>query len=336
MSSKYFTSYDDLNVHKLMLTDNVRMKSYKDAILSNKDLFMDSIVLDVGAGCGILSIFAAQAGAKTVYSVEAAPSLTPLIKQVVEENKFSHVIKVIEGEMERVIIPEKVDIIISEWMGFYLLHEGMLDSVLFAKKYLKPNGVMFPEECTLYISLCELPQYFDEWYNLHGVKMGTFGKSIRELAQGKPEIGYICKDSLLSNPLEIFRFKPLKSDQSEFSKITAKHVVAAKRAGKFQGVCIWFDVKFPVPTGSVVLSTSPYGPETHWKQTVIVLPDEIILEDHEPVAFEITFLKMQLRNYQITFQLHESDDVEHPTPCKCYLARCRVIKAFLDECIDPA
>lgn len=219
-------------------------------------------------------------------------------------------------------------------MGFYLLHEGMLDSVLSAKKFLKPSGVMFPEECSIFVAICELPQYFDEWNNLHGVKMNEFGKSIRKLAQGKPEIGFISKEFLLSDPLEIFRFKPLESDQSQFNKITAKHVVAAKRSGKFQGVCIWFDVKFPIPTGSVVLSTSPYGPETHWKQTLVVLPDEILLEDHEPVAFEITFLRMERRNYQITFQLHESDDIEHPTPCECHLARCRVIKAFLDECLD--
>ncbi|CAH1393656.1 unnamed protein product [Nezara viridula] len=331
MISEYFSAYEDLNIHKLMLTDTVRVKSYKDAILSNKELFKDSIVLDVGAGCGILSIFAAQAGAKRVYAVEAAGSLTPMIKKVVEDNNYTKVVQVIVGEMESVIIPEKVDIIISEWMGFFLLHEGMLDSVLFAKKYLKPNGIMFPEECSIFVSICELPHYFDEWNDLHGVKMDEFGKAIRLIAQGKPEIGYVSKDYLLSDPLEIFRFKPLESDQSKFRKITAKHVVSAKRPGKFQGVCIWFDVKFPIPTGNVVLSTSPYGPETHWKQTIVVLPHEILLEDHEPVAFELTFFRMQRRNYQITFELHETDGIEHPTPCDCHLARCRVIKAFLAE-----
>lgn len=52
-------------------------------------------------------------------------------------------------------IPEKVDIIVSEWMGFYLLHEGMLDSVIVARdRFLKPNGLMFPESAAIYATPC--------------------------------------------------------------------------------------------------------------------------------------------------------------------------------------
>ena len=44
--------------------------------------------------------------------------------------------------MEEVELPvDRVDIIISEWMGYFLLYEAMLDSVLFARdKYLAPGG----------------------------------------------------------------------------------------------------------------------------------------------------------------------------------------------------
>lgn len=52
-----------------MLKDSVRTKAYKNAIMHNENLFKDKIVLDVGSGTGILSIFAAQAGAKHVYGV---------------------------------------------------------------------------------------------------------------------------------------------------------------------------------------------------------------------------------------------------------------------------
>lgn len=41
-------------------------------------------------------------------------------------------------------------------MGFYLLHEGMLDSVLHARdKFLKPGGLMFPQTATIYAAPCE-------------------------------------------------------------------------------------------------------------------------------------------------------------------------------------
>ena len=63
---EYFTSYADLGVHELMLKDKARTLAYKSFIEGNPDLFRNKIVLDVGAGTGILSLFAARAGAKQV------------------------------------------------------------------------------------------------------------------------------------------------------------------------------------------------------------------------------------------------------------------------------
>lgn len=66
--------------------------------------------------------------------------------------------KVFETKIEDFCLPagiDKVDIIISEWMGFYLLHEGMLDSVIFARdRFLKSGGIMFPETASIYITPC--------------------------------------------------------------------------------------------------------------------------------------------------------------------------------------
>lgn len=47
-----------------MLKDRVRTDAYRDSIMKNKDLFKDKVVMDVGCGTGILSLFCAQAGAK--------------------------------------------------------------------------------------------------------------------------------------------------------------------------------------------------------------------------------------------------------------------------------
>lgn len=55
--------------------------------------------------------------------------------------------------MEELEIPEKVDIIVSEWMGYFLLYESMLDTVLFARdKYLKEGGKMLPDKCTMFVA----------------------------------------------------------------------------------------------------------------------------------------------------------------------------------------
>ena len=50
--------------------------------------------------------------------------------KVVARNGVSHIVTVVQGSAEELVMPEKVDIIISEWMGYFLLRESMLDSVL--------------------------------------------------------------------------------------------------------------------------------------------------------------------------------------------------------------
>lgn len=60
--------------------------------------------------------------------------------------------------MEEVKLPvDKVDIIISEWMGYCLFYESMLDTVLFARdKWLAPGGMLFPDRATLFVSAIEV------------------------------------------------------------------------------------------------------------------------------------------------------------------------------------
>ena len=68
----YFGSYSHFGIHEEMLKDNVRTGAYMKACLENKEQFKGKIVLDIGCGTGILSIFAAKAGAKHVYGVDNA------------------------------------------------------------------------------------------------------------------------------------------------------------------------------------------------------------------------------------------------------------------------
>ena len=58
-----------------------------------------------------------------------------------EANNLADRIKILAGKIEEVQVPEQVDIIISEPMGYMLFNERMLESYLHAKKFLKPSGV---------------------------------------------------------------------------------------------------------------------------------------------------------------------------------------------------
>ena len=120
-SDYYFGSYSHFYVHEDMLKDRVRTGSYKQACDDNSSQIKNKIVLDIGCGTGILSIFVANAGAKKVYGVENA-HIADYAKVIVKDNNLSDKIDIIKGDIKEVALPvDKVDIIISEWMGNTLL-----------------------------------------------------------------------------------------------------------------------------------------------------------------------------------------------------------------------
>jgi len=84
----YFDSYSHYYIHEEMIKDKIRTKSYQMAIMSNAECLKDKIVLDIGCGTGILSIFAARAGAKHVYAIDNA-EIAEYAKYIIKQNGFS-------------------------------------------------------------------------------------------------------------------------------------------------------------------------------------------------------------------------------------------------------
>jgi hypothetical protein len=112
--------------------------------------------------------FAARAGAKHVIGVDMS-SIIDKAKEIVQANGLSSKITLLQGKMEEVEMPRqhmnngKVDIIISEWMGYFLLYESMLDTVLYARdQYLLEGGKIFPDKATIYMAAIEDGEYKDD------------------------------------------------------------------------------------------------------------------------------------------------------------------------------
>ena len=74
---------------------------------------------------------------------------------MVRDNNLADIVTIVHGKVENIQLPddvEKVDVIVSEWMGYCLFYESMLDSVLFARdKWLVEDGVMFPDQVSLHL-----------------------------------------------------------------------------------------------------------------------------------------------------------------------------------------
>ena len=97
-------------------------------------------------------MMAARAGAKHVYAIEMSDMADKAIN-IIAKNGFSDKITVIKKRIEELDLEERVDIIVSEWMGYCLFYEAMFDSVIFARdNFLKASGIMIPNIAEFFIA----------------------------------------------------------------------------------------------------------------------------------------------------------------------------------------
>lgn len=324
-----------------MLKDTVRTDAYRDFIYENKHIFKDKVVLDIGCGTGmcisfffplparlkgtlsqpnciltyelgILSMFCAKAGAAKVIAVDRS-DIIDKARENVFNNSFSDVITCVRGSIEDVELPvTEVDIIVSEWMGYCLLYEAMLPSVLYARdKYLKPDGLLVPSSATLWIAPLKDEAYvldhISYWHDVYGFDM----KAMQEGIFDEVRIQSMPNSSLCGQPYP-FRVLDLYSTRPEDLTFTARwETELDSGTDNIDGFLIWFDNFFcpsrsdPVPEatataakwaaespGHVAFTTGPDGQETHWKQGLLLTgsrmsPDSV--EAPSRLGGQITF-----------------------------------------------
>ncbi|WFD05901.1 type I protein arginine methyltransferase [Malassezia vespertilionis] len=218
----YFSYYSMLTHQAQMLQDAVRTSTYQNAIVLHPSSFEDKVVMDVGAGNGILSLFAIQAGAKVVYAVEAAGVVACLHRLVdaaaPEDDDAPNAwvrdkLAIVHSRIEDVTpqkltasLPKKiqaeegkVDTLVSECLGVLLVHERMCESYIDARdRFLRPEGAMFPRTGSLCFSLLSDARLWSEvhargeWWNtenFYGVNLTPFLDASRKEAFMSPVIG---------------------------------------------------------------------------------------------------------------------------------------------------
>jgi protein arginine N-methyltransferase 1 len=286
-SDYYFDSYSHFGIHEEMLKDTVRTKTYQRAILQNKHLFKDKIVLDVGAGTGILCLFAAQAGAKKVFGIECA-TIANHAKKIVKENGFEDVITIIQGKLEEVELPvPKVDVIISEWMGYFLLYESMVHTVIYARdKWLAEGGVIMPDQSRLFLCAIEDGDYKTEkiefWNNVYGFKM----TSLKEEALKEPLVDVVSSKAVVTDTAQVLNMD-LYTVKVKDLNFSSNFTLNVKCDDYVHAIVAFFDVWFSKSHTRVGFSTAPFAEYTHWKQTVFYLDESLMVHKGTKVTGNI-------------------------------------------------
>lgn len=327
-NANYFSAYAYLYHQMDMLEDSHRTGQYYRAIMSNPESFRDKVVLDVGAGTCILSLMAAKAGARKVYAVEAT-EMAQRARKIVAANGQSDVIHVIQGMVETVELPSKVDVIISEWMGYLLLRESMLDSVLVARdRFLKPGGALFPSHATLFLAPLGSMKVLEEKWNTYEEDKLHFEKFASDM-QREYDADFSCmreefveeqrKYYLQSNSFTNLTPRQLGGNAKPLLDIDLSTVQLADlsdtkeplrctcriaRDREIAGFCGFFDVKFLGSTQNpveeeVTLTTRPTnGSTTHWGQQAFGFYPPLDARRGELLDFTV-FVRRQEPNHRL-------------------------------------
>lgn len=256
-------SYSNLASHAAMIFDETRNRAYLDAMRAV--ITPDSVVLDLGAGVGVLGFLAAKLGARRVYCVEPAP-VGLHIPALAAANGLGDRVQLLRGRVEDIVLPEQVDVLVSVFTGTLLFTEGLMPSLYHARdRWLKPGGAMIPDRARLHFAAVEATEP-------HAETVGIF-------AQSSLGIDYARLAGLPANGMSKLSRKNAKALPASTScmaveldlRTTHQHdlrwegVMEATRDASLHGLLGWIELHL----GSTWLSTAIDQQEVHWQPMLL-------------------------------------------------------------------
>ncbi|CXJ17812.1 histone-arginine methyltransferase CARM1, putative [Plasmodium berghei] len=378
----YFDSYNHMSIHRTMILDKIRTNSYYEFITKNKEIFKNKVVLDIGCGSSIISLFCSDY-AKTVVGIDNAEKILNKARKIIKANNAKN-IYLFQGKLEDhdIYIDQeekniyyinksenienykktnnitsklkilKFDIIISEWMGYFLFYECMINTIIYAKHmYLKKDGYIFPNIVHLYLAGYNDSDYINNnfliWdkpmYNKNFSQLKSNSKQFVQTAKiVNADKNNISTDIVKFATINMYTFN--KNDHlyvnSNFKiKINPDKIVTT--------LCFHFDCEFHLFSYSesmkssydtnninksynfVTLSTSILSEKTHWKQTLlhIYFPNyniaNIVANNNNDDNYlsgniYISQTSKKSRNVSILLDIDKNKNINVNESCNCY------------------
>ncbi|KAK3543808.1 hypothetical protein QTP70_028104 [Hemibagrus guttatus] len=310
---EYFNSYGTLKLHLEMLSDRPRTETYRQVIVRNSAALKGKVVMDLGCGTGIISIFCGRlAQPAAVYAVEAS-SVAEHTEKLVKLNGCDGVVSVYNSRAEDLTLPSKVDVLVSEWMGNCLLFEFMVESVLRVRdRWLKDGGMMWPSSATLCLVPCQAhadySQKLEFWENIYGLDFSCLQPVAQEEFFSKPKFSHhLNPDDCLSTPCDVISLDMLTLNVSDLEKLRGEFRFTIESSGTLHGFTAWFSTFFhSLDEGgsSLELNTGPHAELTHWKHTLFMLDGPMGVEEGDCVGGAITLQRNPIwrRHMSITIE----------------------------------
>jgi len=262
--------------HFTMLADEKRNKAYQDAL--EKVVELNTTVLDIGTGSGILSMMAARAGAKQIYACEMHSELAKVAREIIKQNGFEGQIEVFNQKSTLLDIEknnlDKADVLVSEILDAGVIGEGVLPSIRHALMNLCKEGVkIIPAKTKLYACLIEIPSRskLAPIKEISGFDLSHFDRF--RIPDEYTTINLI-NESYQSLSEEFFLheydFYNIPSAIQDNSPKRKKLEIKISQSGKLQAVVFWFDLFLD---DEIMVSSRPGGELLHWGQALYCFPN---------------------------------------------------------------
>ncbi len=270
----------DVATYGGMIADKGRTSSYDRALRAN--VRPGAVVLDIGAGPGIMAFLACRAGAARVYAVEP-DDVIQLARQMAADNGLSSRIEFIQAMSTDIDLPEKVDGILADIRGRSPLFGKSIVSILDARRrFLKPGGWMIPARDTIWgapVSSTELYDRFigawgaDNQFNFDRARL----KAVNNVGGTRLDAGDLVA---APQPWTVLDYKNL-----EGTNVEGEMRWVMNRTSRAHGVCTWFDCETSAGIG---YSNSPTASERHiYKQLYFSWPEAVELMAGDQVEFHL-------------------------------------------------
>lgn len=270
-----------LDEHREYLSDRNRLDAYARAIA--EVVKPGSVVVDLGAGTGIMGLLACRAGAGRVYCVEESP-LIGLTREIAQANGVADRIVFVKDFSTHMSLPEKADVVVADQIGRFGFEAGVLEYFSDARRrFLKPGGVLLPSCIDLVVAPVEHEPQWREIEFWSGRPAGFAFGPARRIAANTGYPVTLQPEHLLAPPVMI---ASLATDECPGSISGLAATTAIQRAGRLHGIGGWFRAQL---SPAVRMSNGPQEPGRIGRRNVFFPLDRpVAVEQGDTVCVEMS------------------------------------------------
>lgn len=268
-----------LDFHLGMLLDEARMAAYEAAI--TRLVRPGDVVVDIGAGTGVLSFLACRAGARRVYAVEGGP-VAEIARELSEANGFSDRVVFVDGWSTEVDLPEPADVLLTETIGNAGFDEGIIAWAQDARKrLLRPDGLILPRRVRMVSAAVEAWDDHAQVADWSAPSLPFDFSVVQRRAERMLWFSHLRIEQLLTEPVVAAE---VDLTTSALSVVVAAGSARVVRDGTLHGVACWFEADL---VDGVTLTNSPPTPAPSWGQGFLPVPQPLAVSAGAMIDWKI-------------------------------------------------